>query len=293
MTKTIRNFYSSGIILKEVKNKIKKLKPIGEKIDYLNFASDGEPTLDINLGITIEKLKKFGIKIAVITNSSLIYFKNIREILMLADLVLLKIDAAYASSWKQINRPYEALRLTKILEGISEFAKEFKGDLVSETMLVKGINDDIESLYKTAETIKMINPRIAYIMVPAGFPAKGRIKIPDEHKLNTAYQIFSALNINTELLLGEKPEFTLSSRKIRLDRTSFSRKEQTLPSSATDTEKELLSILAVHPMRKDAVEEFMKKADVNNGFLTSFLETKAIKEVKYNNNIYYIKNIER
>ncbi len=41
-------------------------------MDYLAFVPDGEPTLDLNLGRVIEDLRPLGIKIAVITNSSLI-----------------------------------------------------------------------------------------------------------------------------------------------------------------------------------------------------------------------------
>jgi wyosine [tRNA(Phe)-imidazoG37] synthetase (radical SAM superfamily) len=272
MTATIRSFYTPNEIFNEVKDKIKKLKSAGEKVDYITFVPDGEPTLDINLGITIEKLKTLEIKIAVITNSSLIYDKNIREELTLADWVSLKIDTVYTSIWKRINRPYGSLRLAKILEGIVEFAWEFKGELVTETMLVKGINDGFDSLCKTAEFIKGINPGKAFILAPTRPPAEQDIESPDEKKLNAAYQIFNDLNIPTELLIyNEGLDFTYSS----------------------NVEKELLSILAVHPMRKDAVEEFMKKADANNGLLASLLETKTITEVQYNNNIFYVKNIRR
>jgi len=272
MTTIIHSFYSPQKIFNEVKRKIQKLKSAGEKTDYITFVPDGEPTLDINLGIIIEKLKTFGIKIAVITNSSLIFDEDVRNILKLADWVSLKIDSAISTVWKRINRPHGSLKLSAIFEGMLEFASEFKGELVTETMLVKGVNDSMESVGKTAEIIKLINPKRAYILVPTRPPAEVFVKPPTETKLNTAYQIFSNLNISTELLIhNEGIEFTYTS----------------------NAEKELLSILAVHPMRKDAVEEFIKKANANNGLLTSLLEDEIIKEVKYNNNIYYIKNIRR
>lgn len=67
-----RKFHEPKEILNAVRNKIIKVEELGEKIDYLTFVPDGEPTLDINLGIEIDLLKDLGIKIAVITNSSLI-----------------------------------------------------------------------------------------------------------------------------------------------------------------------------------------------------------------------------
>ena len=68
----------------------------GESIDYLTFVSDGEPTLDINLGHAIQLLKPLGIKIAGITNASLIWREDVREELLKADWVSLKMDSVTA-----------------------------------------------------------------------------------------------------------------------------------------------------------------------------------------------------
>ena len=265
-----REFFSPEKIYDEAAEKIYQLKKKGEIIDYLTFVPDGEPTMDINLGKTIEKLKKLGIKIAVISNASLIWIKEVQNDLMQADWVSVKIDSILETTWKRINRPHGILRFKKIIQGIEEFAASFKGILATETMLIKNVNDNLESIIKTAELIKYINPEKAYILVPTRPPAEDWVEIPDEQKLNTAYQIFKNLNINTELLIQyEGLEFTYSS----------------------NAEKELLSILAVHPMRKDAVEEFIKKANKNNNLILSLIESETIKQVRYNNNIYYLKNL--
>ena len=65
----------------------------GEPIDYLTIVSDGEPTLDANLGRMIELLRPLGIKIAVITNASLIWREDVRSELKKADWVSLKVDS--------------------------------------------------------------------------------------------------------------------------------------------------------------------------------------------------------
>ncbi len=267
-----RNFFSLEKIYDEAAEKVYQLKKRGEKIDYLTFVPDGEPTIDINLGKTIEKLKKLEIKIAVISNASLIWIKEVQHDLLQADWVSLKIDSVIENIWKKINRPHGILKLKKIIQGIEEFAATFKGILATETMLVKDVNDSEESIIKTAELIKYINPEKAYILVPTRPPAENWVKIPDERELNAAYQVFRTLNIDTELLIQhEGIEFTYTS----------------------NAEKELLSILAVHPMRKDAVEEFIKKANANNSAIFSLIGSESIKEVQYNNNIYYLKNLRR
>ena len=267
-----REFFTPEQIYNEISEKIHQLKDKGERIDFLTFVPDGEPTIDINLGKTIERLKEFKIKIAVITNSSLIWIKEVQNDLLNADWVSVKIDSAIEKTWRKINRPHGILKLKKIIQGIEEFAASFKGILTTETMLIKNVNDNLESIIKTAELIKYINPEKAYILAPTRPPAENWVKIPDEHELNTAYQVFRSLNIDSELLIqNEGSEFTYS----------------------LNVENELLSILAVHPMRKDAIDEFIKKANANNSLILSLIESKAIREVQYNNNTFYLKNLRK
>jgi len=265
-----KGFFSPDEIYEEAAGRVSQLQKAGEKIDYLTFVPDGEPTLDINLGKTITRLKSFGIKIAVFTNSSLIWDKEVRNDLMKADWVSLKIDSAYENIWRQVNRPHGLLKLQNIIQGIKDFASSYKGNLVTETMLVKGINDNIESLFKTVRLITSINPFKSYILIPTRPPAERSVKPPPVENLNAAYQIFSSFIPKVELVVSnEGTDFTYSS----------------------DAEKELLGILAVHPMRKEAVEEFIKKAGTDNGFISSLIEAGILKKVQYNNNIYFIKNI--
>jgi len=80
-----RVFYGPEEILQAARDKVERARESGEPIDYLTFVPDGEPTLDVNLGREIELLRSLGIKIAVITNASLIWREDVREALMKAD----------------------------------------------------------------------------------------------------------------------------------------------------------------------------------------------------------------
>ena len=75
-------FYEPDDILKEVESSVQKAVDAGERIDYLTFVPDGEPTLDLHLGREIEMLQHLERKIAVITNSSLIARPDVRDELM-------------------------------------------------------------------------------------------------------------------------------------------------------------------------------------------------------------------
>ncbi len=121
-------FFEPEQIFRDVKKKLHGLK---EKVDYLTFVPDGEPTLDVNLGKIIELLKTFGTKIAVLTNGSLISNRAVREDLAKADLVSLKVDAINENIWRRIDRPHGLLKLNQILEGILDFADIFNGKIIT------------------------------------------------------------------------------------------------------------------------------------------------------------------
>jgi wyosine [tRNA(Phe)-imidazoG37] synthetase (radical SAM superfamily) len=271
MSVSRKEFYSPDEIFKEASSKVKTLQNSGEKIDYISFVPDGEPTLDINLGKEIDLLKPLGIKIAVITNSSLLWDEDVRKDLMIADWVSIKIDTIDEKIWRKIDRPNGKLDFQKILSGIKTFASSFKGVMVTETMLVKRVNNNVESIKSTVEFIKQLNPDKAYILVPTRPPAEKFVEPPSEENLNEAYQIFNASINNVELLAySEGTDFSYSS----------------------DAEKELLSILAVHPMRKDAVEKFLNKARSDWNLIENLIANNVLKEVKYSDNTFFVKNIK-
>ena len=161
------SFYMTKDIVQAVKEKVKRAKAKGEPIDYLTFVPDGEPTLDANLGQEIDLLKPLGIKIAVISNASLIWREDVRQDLSQMDWVSLKVDAVTNKTWHQINRPQKSLKLETILEGMLKFANTFKGELTTETMLIHGINDNSSELKEIADflglsysTINVIAKRV-------------------------------------------------------------------------------------------------------------------------------------
>ena len=80
-------FYRPDDICSEAEVKLRQLKAENRQADYFSFVPDGEPTLDLNLGKTIMLLKPYRVKIAVITNASLLCMDDVREDLMTPDWV--------------------------------------------------------------------------------------------------------------------------------------------------------------------------------------------------------------
>ncbi|MHA1145240.1 MAG: radical SAM protein [Candidatus Helarchaeota archaeon] len=95
-----QQFYEPSELVAAVQNKVDDVKKRGDAIDFLTFVPDGEPTLDLNLEREIELLKPLGIKIAVISNATLIWDGEVRHVLSQADWVSLKVDAVSENTSK-------------------------------------------------------------------------------------------------------------------------------------------------------------------------------------------------
>ncbi|MBN1300659.1 MAG: radical SAM protein [Melioribacteraceae bacterium] len=265
-------YYQPDIIFEAVSEKVNQLTKAGEKIDYITFVPDGEPTLDINLGKSIFLVKSLGIKTAVITNASILWMREVRDELQLADWVSVKVDSVHQNIWHKINRPHGKLDLEKVLDGIEKFSSEYNGTLVTETMLVRHVNDNLASLDKTAMFIQKIKPSKSYILVPTRPPAEKDVEIPSENSLNIAYHTFNSYLNNPEFLIsGEGVDFTYLG----------------------EVESELLSIVSVHPMAEEAVNEFLGKADSDWSVIEKLIKENKLKTVDYSGRKYFIRSFSK
>jgi wyosine [tRNA(Phe)-imidazoG37] synthetase (radical SAM superfamily) len=263
-----RSFYSTQEICDEVAEKVKSAADLGLAVDYLTFVPDGEPTLDINLGREIDMLRSLGKKIAVITNASLICDEAVREDLARADWVSVKVDALDERLWRKVDRPHRSLRLESILQGILEFSKDFKGVLVSESMLLAGINDSERSLQAIADLLEKVDPAVAYISVPIRPPVERWAASPSEDSINRAYQIYSSRLRKVELLVGYEGD-------------SFQ--------STGNAESDLLSIAAVHPMREEAALKFLSRLPSGRKVLLKLVDRGELIKTEYMGHNFYLK----
>lgn len=262
-------FYGPDELLQDVEKKIDEVRKAGESIDYLTFVPDGEPTLDINLGREIDLLKPFGFKIAVITNASLIWCHEVRNELTKADWVSLKVDAVNEEVWRKVNRPYRALQLSSILDGMIKFASMYHGELATETMLVKGLNDSPEHAEEIADFLARLKPDKAYISIPIRPPAETWVQPPDEEVINVSYQIFNKKIKGVEYLIGEEGNAFAATGNVAED---------------------LLSITAVHPMREEAVREFLARAKADESIVQELLARGLLCETEYENKKFYLRS---
>ena len=264
------SFYKPKEIIQKTKKKISQAKKNKEDIDYLTIVPDGEPTLDENLGMLIKKLKKFSYPVAVITNGSLLFREDVRNELYNADWVSIKIDAIKEKTWKQIDRPHGKLNHENILHGIKQFSKTYAGKLCTETMLIKNVNNKTDELKRLAQFIKPVKPKTSYLSIPTRPPAESWVQPASEKTITKAYKLFTEKQISTEYLIGyEGNKFAYTG----------------------NAEDDILSITAVHPMRHDAVEELLKKANENWNLIEQLIKQKKIVKHTLDHNTFYSRKL--
>jgi wyosine [tRNA(Phe)-imidazoG37] synthetase (radical SAM superfamily) len=248
-----------------VKNKIDEIKKSGKDIDYILFAGNGDPALDSNLSQEISILREFGYKIAVFTNSALLWNENIQENLMYADYVSLKIDTVNEETWLKINQPHQRLRYNLILDGIEQFSKRFKGTLATETMLIKNINDNETEIENLGNFLNNINRFTSYFMTPIYPTLKSNAVSPDTETLLRLSEFIKATVSNSVMLCcPETEEFF----------------------ATDDFENELIGLLEMHPVNETAVKSFaLANTKINK--LNELIELKLIKQLEHNGKKYY------
>ena len=262
------DFYSPELIHEKVVSHLDMLKS-DDQPDYLTFVSNGEPTLDRNLGEAVRLLKKTGFPVAVITNSSLLDDRSVRDDLNEADWVSVKIDASDVETWRRINRPVDGLSLDAVFEGISLFARGYRGKLCTESMIVRGMNDTEENFRGLASFIKKTVPEKAYLSIPTRPPSDKSVFPPDTEKLNLAWQIFSDMGIEAEFLTGF---------------------EGTGTGYTGNFYEDVLNITAVHPLREDALMKLLQNDSTGYQVVEALISQRLIKSVSYGGNKYYIRD---
>ena len=264
-----REFYPPEFVVKSV---VEKLEAIKKAPDYITFVPDGEPTLDINLEKEIEGLRNnvSNIRIAVITNSSLLWREDVRVRIINADYVSLKVDSCSEHLWKKIDRPHKSLKLEKILEGIRGFTREFSGTLVTETMLIGGV-DYSEEFEKLGKFLSEINPDITYIAVPTRPPWESWVRQPSPENIARAYDLLTSYGLKVEYLIGYEGNQFVNSGNI---------------------EEDILAITSVHPMRRDAVEKMLKNTNASWKLIEKLLTEKKLIMVTYGGQQFFIRNMK-
>ncbi|MFH1504057.1 MAG: radical SAM protein [Candidatus Omnitrophota bacterium] len=195
--KTIKRI--SRLNLNQLGKELKLVVKNKPQIDYVTISGSGEPTLYKGLDkiiAVIKRITKNKYPLCVITNSSLLYRRSVRQELKGADLIIPSLDAADAKTFRKINKPCKEVNFKKIITGLVELRKEFKGKIWLEIMLLKGLNDSLTEARKFKEIIKKIKPDKIQLNLPAR-PGTEKVFAPSAKRLK---EIKNILSKETELV---------------------------------------------------------------------------------------------
>ena len=269
---TPRVFYSPETIVREVSLRLEAVRVQGETVDYLTFVPDGEPTLDVHLGESIDALRPLCLPIAVISNASLIWRPAVREVLGRADWVSVKVDSVDEATWRRINQPHPDLKLPDILDGIRTFAASYRGTLTSETLLVAGINDDAAGVEAVARFIAEAGIRLAYLAIPHRPPADSKVACPDEATVTRAWHTLAQRVAQVELLTAYEGD--------------------AFP-PLDDPRGQLLAVTAVHPMRESAVQALLAHAGLDMALAQELVDSGKLRQISHGGEVFYVRRLRR
>jgi wyosine [tRNA(Phe)-imidazoG37] synthetase (radical SAM superfamily) len=139
------------------------LEKLNEKLctepDYITLSGSGEPTLFSRLDELIHRIKAMTrVPVAVLTNGSLLWQKDVRNQLMNADLVIPSLDAGDEAMFRLVNRPHEEISFEQMFSGLIDFRREFRGEYWLEVFVVGAYTAVPGELAKVAKCVDRIRP---------------------------------------------------------------------------------------------------------------------------------------
>jgi len=192
------------------------------------------------------------------------------QVEMRADWASLKVDSVREEVWRRINRAHRVLHLSSMQDGMLEFAEVYNGELATETMLVEGVNDSDALVGEVADFLARLRPAHTYLSIPTRPPAEEWVQPPSEESINRAYQILSGGVDHVEYLIGyEGNAFAFTG----------------------NVEEDLLSITAVHPMREEAVSEFLARAGADWSIVHGLIAQGRLIEMEYEARKFYMRRL--
>jgi wyosine [tRNA(Phe)-imidazoG37] synthetase (radical SAM superfamily) len=154
----------------------------GPPPDYVTLSGSGEPTLHSRLGEVIDAIKNLTeIPLAVLTNGSLLWDRDVRRSLKSADLVIPSLDAGDGRVFHLVNRPHPDLSFSRMVEGLRLFRDDFRNLIWLEVFLLAGVTGVRGHATKVARLAREIRPDRIHLNTVSRPPAEDRARpVPEE-----------------------------------------------------------------------------------------------------------------
>jgi wyosine [tRNA(Phe)-imidazoG37] synthetase (radical SAM superfamily) len=137
-------------------------------------------------------------------------------------------------------------------------------------MLLKEEMGDPMDVTELSGFLGLLQPWVAYLSIPLRPPVEEGVSAPERDDLNRIFQVIRPRVKNLEYLIG-------------YEGNSFS--------STGDVVRDILSIAAVHPLRREALEKMLKQAGSTWDVIEPLLARGELKASQYRGNTFYLRKI--
>lgn len=162
----------------------KRLEQLDAPPDHITLAGSGEPTLHLDLGLVLRRLREMNAgRVAVLTNGTLCFDERVRDELCQAQVLVPSLDAVGQRAFQQVNRPAKGLSAAAMIEGLKLLRRQFKGQFILEILLVEGLNDTPGELEGLMAAAKAIGPDAVQLNTIVRPPAVAGFRPVDDHRL--------------------------------------------------------------------------------------------------------------
>ena len=192
----------------ELEKVLQEYSEKGKEINSITFAGNGEPTIHpkfaevIDDTIELRNLWMPEASISVLSNASQLNKEKVTSALNKIDKNILKLDAGTEKTYHLINQAQKNLKFDKIVD----YLKNFEGNLIIQTLFIKGEyngqsfdNTTEEEVKAWLELIEEIQPQSVMLYpIARDTPTEGLKKI-EESTLNKIAKKVQDLGIVTEV----------------------------------------------------------------------------------------------
>lgn len=172
---TQRSFDEIDSDLLELEKKIETTQP-----DLIFINSKGEALVHDKIDEIIDFIKSNGLPVRLLSNGYLLSKEEYIDIANKCDEVIGEIKVTTEEHFQKVQRPIEGYTLEEYISNMILFNKQYEGKFIFEITIVKGYNDDDESVEKLKDIIKRISPDKVIVVRMDDDVFKKKLGISDE-----------------------------------------------------------------------------------------------------------------
>ncbi|WML34832.1 radical SAM protein [Clostridium sp. OS1-26] len=166
----------------EIDSSLKELESMMEntKAELIFINSKGEALVNDKIGDIVDFIKVKGLPVRLLSNGYLLGRDEYIKIANKCDEVVGEIKVITEEDFQKVQRPIEGYTLAEYISNMVSFNKQYEGKFIFEITIIKGYNDDEESIQKIKNIIKEISPNKIIIARMEDERFKKKLGITDE-----------------------------------------------------------------------------------------------------------------